>query len=120
MFGKIGDRFKLRSRRGRVTAAAAICAAGLVVGFGGSTLLAQLKEGNPTPQTEATTYCEYVVSGSGFILDPTCGSSCGWGVGWQLCYDCQSPCPWNAGMTIQNGCCYYPVNLVNTSCVNCQ
>ena len=44
----------LRSGRTRPAVAAAICAAGLAIGLGGSALLAQLNEGNPVPNTEST------------------------------------------------------------------
>ena len=120
MFSEIYGRFSWRSRRARLLTAVVLCAAGLGIGFGGNTLVAQLDSGNPTPQAETSKYCEYVITQPGFILDPTCGNNCGYAVGWQLCYGCQSPCPWQTGMTINIGCCYYPVNLVNTDCVNCQ
>ena len=41
-----------RTGKIRLAVAAAICAVGLGVGFGGSALLAGLNEGNPVPNTE--------------------------------------------------------------------
>ena len=53
MFNTIHNRFNWRSGRARLIAAAAICVAGLVIGTGAGTLLAQLKGPNPATSTEA-------------------------------------------------------------------
>ncbi len=49
-------RLNWRSGKMRLAMAAAICAAGLAIGFGGNALLAQLTSPNPVPQTETTKY----------------------------------------------------------------
>ena len=59
MFRAIRDRLNWRSGKVRLAVAAAICAAGLGTGLGGSALLAQLNEGNPVPNTEAI-QCPYI------------------------------------------------------------
>ena len=54
MFRAIRERLNWQSGKSRLAMAAAICAAGLAIGLGGSALLAQLNEGNPVPNTEST------------------------------------------------------------------
>lgn len=56
MFSKMHSRCNWRSGKGGIVLAAVVCAAGLAIGAGGGTLLAQLSSGNPTPGTEATIY----------------------------------------------------------------
>ena len=60
MFRAIRERLNWQSGKSRLAMAAAICAAGLAIGFGGSALLAQLNEGNPVPNEESQVqYCVY-------------------------------------------------------------
>ncbi len=73
MFGKMYDRFNWGSRRVRLAAIAGICAAGLAIGIGGGTLMAQLTGGNPVPGVENT--------GGGGNSSICCGVSGGCGLG---------------------------------------
>jgi|GEM_PF-2114162 len=55
MFRDIHNRLNWRSGKARVIAAAAICAAGLAAGIGGTAVLAQVTGVNPTPVGEGQT-----------------------------------------------------------------
>ena len=76
MFRAIRERLNWQSGKSRLAMAAAICAAGLAIGLGGSALLAQLTSPNPVPQTETTKY------GPCVDLVPCADSTCPLG----LCY----------------------------------
>jgi|GEM_PF-5778054 len=73
MFGTIHNRFNWRRGGTKMIVAAVICAAGLTVGAGDGTLLAQLSGGNPQSNTEMLPYeCCGSVAG--------CSYSCRWSV----------------------------------------
>lgn len=57
MANGIHKRLNWRSGRIRLIAAAMVCAAGLGVGAGATTVLAQLNTGNPQPNTEGPVNC---------------------------------------------------------------
>jgi hypothetical protein len=89
MFSKIHNRFNDRGGK-RMIMAAAVCAAGLMVGAGGGALLAQLNNANPVPNTETPTV-------------PCCISEMG----------CSAPCQNDANGESTE---IVPVNSVWTTC----
>ena len=60
MFNTIRDRFNWQSRKTRLGVAAAVCAAGLAIGLGGSVMLANVTLEAPPPS--CTTFAQYKVS----------------------------------------------------------
>jgi|GEM_PF-4971283 len=69
MFNTISNRFRWRRKKMRLVAAT-VCATMLVVGVGGTIVLAQLKAGNPTSALEIPNVCYYPQSCA--LADPGC------------------------------------------------
>lgn len=104
MFGKMYDRLNWWRRSARVVTVVTICAIGLLMCFGGSSLLAQLARPNPAVTTESSkvcvsnAYCNGLAPGAGgcsphgiFCWDAGCkaNSGCQWQVIWS-CNDQQN------------------------------